>query len=346
VSSFAGSAGSVSAGFGGPGGPGGGAGEGAPSYPVNEPPGASSATFIVRAGDLGQAGSPGTSGQDGTASATIPAAPASLTPLTGTTPQSAEVGTDFPVALAVLVTDAAGDPLPGAQVTFSAPSSGPSGTFTATGTAIEVVTSDGQGVATASAFAANVTAGTYEVTATSGALSATFDLTNTPTPPSDTDLAIGTVADITTPATSPGGATVTYTPATATDEDGAAPTVTCDPPPGSLFPMGTTTVTCSASDPDDTPSSVSSAFVVVVQGAATQLIDLAAAVTTVGPGTSLLDKISAAEQYLASGDTSDSCGTLGAFLHEVNAQSGKEISTAQAAELISDAQRIRAVLAC
>lgn len=48
-------------------------------------------------------------------------------------------------------------------------------------------------------------------------------------------------------ATSPSGAVVTYS-ASATDAISGAATVTCDPPSGSTFPIGTTTVQCSAQD--------------------------------------------------------------------------------------------------
>jgi hypothetical protein len=41
---------------------------------------------------------------------------------------------------------------------------------------------------------------------------------------------------------------VTYTTPIATDNCGPAPTVTCTPPSGSIFPAGTTTVTCTATD--------------------------------------------------------------------------------------------------
>ena len=56
----------------------------------------------------------------------------------------------------------------------------------------------------------------------------------------------GVPANITTPATSPSGAVVTYTDPTATDPAGGTDTVTCTPPSGSTFKIGTTTVTCSA----------------------------------------------------------------------------------------------------
>jgi large repetitive protein len=55
-------------------------------------------------------------------------------------------------------------------------------------------------------------------------------------------------ADITQEATSSGGATVTFPPATANDNIDGAITPTCSPASGTNFPLGTTTVTCSATD--------------------------------------------------------------------------------------------------
>ncbi|NEB98282.1 HYR domain-containing protein [Streptomyces anulatus] len=63
----------------------------------------------------------------------------------------------------------------------------------------------------------------------------------------DVDVPVVTVDDRTARAPDDDGARIAYT-ATATDpQDGALP-VTCTPPSGSLFPVGTTTVTCSATD--------------------------------------------------------------------------------------------------
>lgn len=63
----------------------------------------------------------------------------------------------------------------------------------------------------------------------------------------DIDVPVVTVDDRTGRAPDDDGARIEYT-ATATDpQDGALP-VTCTPPSGSLFPVGTTTVTCSATD--------------------------------------------------------------------------------------------------
>jgi hypothetical protein len=54
--------------------------------------------------------------------------------------------------------------------------------------------------------------------------------------------------NITVPATSGAGATVTYTTPSATDNADPSPSVGCAPPSGSTFPIGTTTVTCTATD--------------------------------------------------------------------------------------------------
>jgi hypothetical protein len=162
----------------------------------------------------------------------------------------------------------------------------------------------------------------------------------------DSDLALTVPSDQTVNATGPSGATVTYT-ATASDENLATVTVNCSPPSGSTFAIGTTTVTCTATDTDgDANSPVKKAFNVQVRGAAEQLTDLGNAVNGVGPGTSLADKVSLIQSSLTAGDTSDACGTLNAFINQVSAQTGKSIPPATAATLIAATQQIEAVIAC
>jgi hypothetical protein len=163
----------------------------------------------------------------------------------------------------------------------------------------------------------------------------------------DTDLTIGTNADVVANATSPSGATVTYSPpATSDTDDGTAPAPGCTPASGSTFPIGTTQVTCTVTDDDDTPPQAQSTFAVTVNGADHQLSDLCAAVVGVGPGTSLADKCADAQASLAAGQTSDTCETLAAFVNEVDAQSGKSIKPSDASALVAAAQQIQAVLAC
>jgi streptogramin lyase len=106
----------------------------------------------------------------------ISGSPALLTPRPGATGQSAEVGTAYANPLAVLITDAYGNPASGAEVTFTAPATmtGPSGTF-AGGASFTIPAG---GVATAPAFTADDCAGTFQVTVTAGALSTELSLTN------------------------------------------------------------------------------------------------------------------------------------------------------------------------
>jgi hypothetical protein len=99
----------------------------------------------------------------------------------------------------------------------------------------------------------------------------------------DTDLAItGVPADITTNATSPSGAVVTYAQPFAIDEAGDSPaaTVSCTQASGSTFAIGTTTVTCTATDADDSPSTVSQSFNVTVLDTDLAITGVPANVTT------------------------------------------------------------------
>ena len=82
-----------------------------------------------------------------------------------------------------------------------------------------------------------------------------------------TGLAFGSAPDIgPVKATARNGAVVNYTNPGATDSLGAIPanSVSCVPASGSLFPIASTTVTCTANDPRATPSSATTTFHVVV----------------------------------------------------------------------------------
>jgi hypothetical protein len=85
---------------------------------------------------------------------------------------------------------------------------------------------------------------------------------------------------------------------------------------------------------------------VTVIGADSQLADLRGAVDGIGPGHSLVNKISYVQAALANIDVPGSCSILSAFANEVAAQSTKKIPAATPTSLIEDANRIRAVLAC
>jgi adhesin/invasin len=92
--------------------------------------------------------------------------------------QAAAVGTAYASPLRTSVTDAFGNPIANAQVTFTAPATGPSITFAGSAT----VSTDAFGIAASPTATANQTSGTLQVAATTtGAPQpATFNLTNLP----------------------------------------------------------------------------------------------------------------------------------------------------------------------
>ncbi len=105
-----------------------------------------------------------------------PGPPASIAATAGT-PQSAPVNTAFATNLAATVTDVYGNPVPNNTVTFSAPTSGASGSFAG---GVNTAKTNSAGVATAAVFKANTVAGSYTVTAGTGTLITNpgFALTN------------------------------------------------------------------------------------------------------------------------------------------------------------------------
>jgi len=122
--------------------------------------------------------------------------------------------------------------------------------------------------------------------------------------------------DIVVDATSADGATVEYA-VSANDALTPQPRVSCLPPSDSVFPVGTTAVSCTATD--DAGNDVSKTFDVHVRGAAEQIARLedgvAAATLRHGLRTALLAKLDAAAQALASGG--NSCPHLDAFVNLV-----------------------------
>jgi hypothetical protein len=63
-------------------------------------------------------------------------------------------------------------------------------------------------------------------------------------------------------------------------------------------------------------------------------------------GNSLQAKLSAALAYINVGNIPQACASLASFVSQVQAQSGKQLTTAQASTLIADATRIMSVLGC
>ena len=112
---------------------------------------------------------------------TLAAQPAAITLVSGS-PQTIQVGGNAALPFVVAITDANNAAVPGAVVAFTAPSTGPSGVFSATNTT--TVTTDANGQAATTGFGANTFAGSYLVVASvSGVVAVVnFNLTNTPVP--------------------------------------------------------------------------------------------------------------------------------------------------------------------
>jgi hypothetical protein len=93
------------------------------------------------------------------------AGPPATVAASGGTPQTASINTAFANPLEATVKDSFGNAVPGAVVTFTAPTSGASGTFAG---GVNTGTTNAAGVATSAVFTANGTAGSYAVTGKAG----------------------------------------------------------------------------------------------------------------------------------------------------------------------------------
>ncbi|MGK0493352.1 MAG: hypothetical protein ACJASD_003600, partial [Sphingomonas echinoides] len=143
--------------------------------------GASASVSLSFSGTLSGGGAAASA--NATDSATVVQTPASMAITSGNS-QSAGVSTAFASALQVRVLDAASVVIPSSPVTFTAPGSGASGTFSGSGTNSISANTNASGIATSGTFTANATAGgPYTVSATAGSVSQNFSLTNTAAAP-------------------------------------------------------------------------------------------------------------------------------------------------------------------
>jgi hypothetical protein len=153
-------------------------------------------------------------------------------------------------------------------------------------------------------------------------------------------------ADIVVNATSPVSAVVTYE--VIARDNVAVASLNCTPASGATFPLGTTTVTCMASDPSGNRASAT--FHVAVLSPQIQISNFERVLTTLalsrGTITSLLTKLNDALAAASAGDVAAACASLQDFINETQAQAGKKISISDANTLSAGAQRIRAVLGC
>jgi uncharacterized membrane protein len=186
----------------------------------------------------------------------------------------------------------------------------------------------------------------------------THAVTWTTTPP-NTPPSLNVPADIVVNAESAAGAQVFFF-VTADDAEDGTFNATCSPSNGEFFAIGTTTVSCGATDTGGLEATGS--FNVTVLGAQEQAEEMLQQLGAGGPGGSLQNKLndileslggstqllSASTQKTSSksGGAGNTCAKLQAFIHEVSAQAGKKLTLAQAASLIDAAQRIRAIAGC
>jgi hypothetical protein len=91
-------------------------------------------------------------------------------------------------------------------------------------------------------------AGALDSTSISGTTGATFIVDVDPNADTTPPVLAGMPADLAISTSDPGGAVVTYASPTATDDTDPAPVVGCTPPSASVFAVGSTVVTCTATD--------------------------------------------------------------------------------------------------
>jgi serralysin len=153
---------------------------------------------------------------------------------------------------------------------------------------------------------------------------------------------------ITENAVSPAGLVVSFADrVAATDNADPEPTVICSPRSGSTFAIGSTTVTCTATD--TTGNSASRSFVVTVRGAPAQiaaLIDKTLAYLELPAlEAALKAQLGAAAVLLAKNKTA-ACRALRLYIAVVRLAPRSGLTAAQRAELVADARRIKAVVGC
>jgi hypothetical protein len=83
-----------------------------------------------------------------------------------------------------------------------------------------------------------------------------------------------------------------------------------------------------------------------VTGTGDLLADLLTAVAGLPPGTSLADKVKQIQRYVAANNKAGACAVLTDYLDLVKAQTGKKLTTAQAASFTQQAKDIEAALGC
>ena len=146
-------------------------------------------------------------------------------------------------------------------------------------------------------------------------------------------------------ATTGNGAKVVF-PTPAASDNCPGVRVICVPPSGTTFPIGTSTVNCTAIDTSGNQAACS--FTIRVKGAAEQIQDLIVLVSSFhlasGTENSLTSKLKSALAALAAGDKKAAGDFLQSFIEHADAQSGKKLTKAQANSLIAAATQVKTVI--
>ena len=150
-------------------------------------------------------------------------------------------------------------------------------------------------------------------------------------------------ASMTVNATSPTGAYVTYT--VSWTDNVRVTDASCAPASGAMFPMGPTTVTCSAGDAAG--NRASSSFVVTVLGPQDQIANLIAYILSLnlpnGTTNSMLAQLRAA---FRANDTHVSCVKMSDFTTMVVKDGGGDVTGVESRYMIGEATRIMGALGC
>jgi len=143
-------------------------------------------------------------------------------------------------------------------------------------------------------------------------------------------------------ATGPSGATATFA-ASASDPDDMAGPVICSPPSGSVFPIATTTVMCRSTDTHGNTGTASFTVTVLSPGQIISNLISDVATDNFQQASNLLQNVLSS---LSAGNTGAACNQLGAFINQVQAQSGKKLTIPEANQLLRSATNAMAALGC
>jgi hypothetical protein len=160
----------------------------------------------------------------------------------------------------------------------------------------------------------------------------------------DTPPVVAVPGGTTVDAISPAGAPVAYA-VSATDNVGVVSFI-CSPATGSVIPIGTSMVSCTASDAAG--NSASNSFSIRVRGAEEQIVELIELARAMPLSPALRATILRALDRALDNPrhVGGVCSALNAFITLVRSRSGRTIPADRADQLVADATRIKAVLGC